>query len=128
MIFGLSGNKRQARRNVPLKIITLGPPTTMSFWFMKQKAARSPKVDAGPTPGMKRNVETLHRLGCQACPLNHAKIHTPKMGPTLAAQTDVLFLAEAPGKDEDENTGRPLTGPSGRLLRDCLPEGQERRS
>lgn len=44
------------------------------------------------------------------------------MGPTLAPQTEVLFLAEAPGRDEDENTGKPLTGPSGRLVRECIPK------
>lgn len=45
------------------------------------------------------------------------------MGATIVKDTQVLFLAEAPGKDEDENTGRPLTGPSGKLLRECLPDG-----
>lgn len=47
------------------------------------------------------------------------------MGPTLAPQTEVLFLAEAPGRYEDERTGKPLTGPSGRLVRQCVPAGKE---
>lgn len=46
------------------------------------------------------------------------------MAPTIAAKTDVYFLAEAPGQHEDETSGRPLTGPSGKLLRECIPEGQ----
>ena len=50
---------------------------------------------------------------------------SPKMAPTLAAHTEIYFLAEAPGRDEDENTGRPLTGPSGSLLRECIPGGDD---
>jgi uracil-DNA glycosylase family 4 len=69
------------------------------------------------------NVAVLRRLGCAACPLNKADVDTPKMLPTLAKQTQVYFLAEAPGRDEDENTGKPLTGPSGTLLRQCIPSG-----
>ncbi len=67
----------------------------------------------------------LGRLGCNACPLNHADVHTPKMQPTLAKETLVYFLAEAPGKHEDESSGKPLTGPSGNLLRECIPDGDE---
>lgn len=67
----------------------------------------------------------LNRLGCSACPLNDAAVRTPKMQPTLARRTDVYFLAEAPGRHEDETSHRPLTGPSGKLLRSCIPEGME---
>jgi len=43
------------------------------------------------------------------------------MPPTLAEEeTWIYFLAEAPGFDEAENTGKPLTGPSGKLLRRCI--------
>ncbi len=98
----------------------------MSFYFAKQ--ARKAAKPAGKAPlGAPRNarasVQALHRLGCQACPLNKVDVQTPKMLPTLARQTDVYFLAEAPGRDEDENTGKPLTGPSGTLLRQCIPGG-----
>lgn len=86
------------------------------------RAAGKPKLGAA-TPSAKANVATLHRLGCAACPLNKADIHTPKMAPTLAKNTQIYFLAEAPGRDEDENTGKPLTGPSGTLLRQCLVDG-----
>jgi uracil-DNA glycosylase family 4 len=47
------------------------------------------------------------------------------MEPTLVKGGQIYFLAEAPGRDEDENTGRPLTGPSGALLRECIPDGME---
>ncbi len=57
------------------------------------------------------------------CPLNTAPITTPKMVPTLVKGASVYVLAEAPGRDEDENTGRPLTGPSGKLVRECIPQG-----
>lgn len=45
------------------------------------------------------------------------------MAPTLGTGP-VYFLAEAPGRDEDENSGRPLTGESGKLLRECIPDGE----
>lgn len=45
------------------------------------------------------------------------------MVPTLAKGGEIYFLAEAPERDEDENTGKPLTGPSGAILRECIPDG-----
>lgn len=48
------------------------------------------------------------------------------MLPTFGAIGSVYFLAEAPGKDEDEVSGKPLTGPSGKLVRECIPKGFER--
>lgn len=47
------------------------------------------------------------------------------MPATLARETEILFLAEAPGRHEDEQSGRPLTGPSGQLLRSLIPSGEE---
>lgn len=47
------------------------------------------------------------------------------MQPTLARHTTVYFLAEAPGRHEDEESGRPLTGPSGKLVRSVIPKGAE---
>lgn len=35
----------------------------------------------------------------------------------------IYFLAEAPGVNEDEVSHKPLTGPSGKLLRECIPDG-----
>lgn len=101
----------------------------MSFFFMKAAGHDKGPVKVTDKPFMvgPRNAQaqqnTLHRLGCSACPLNSAPISSPKMQPTLVPGAAVYFLAEAPGRDEDENTGRPLTGPSGRLLRECVPPG-----
>lgn len=47
------------------------------------------------------------------------------MAPDLGPNGGIYFLAEAPGEDEDENSGKPLTGPSGSLLRECIPDGME---
>ena len=91
----------------------------MSFYFTKKehksKSAPVPKAVGAIT------AATLRRLGCRACPLDRAKIHTPKMKPTLVAETLIYFLGEGPGADEDINSGKPFTGPSGRLLRSCIP-------
>jgi uracil-DNA glycosylase family 4 len=77
-----------------------------------------------PPSGAKQNAAALSRLGCNGCPLNKQPgIVTPYMIPTLAKGGEIYFLAEAPGRDEDENTGKPLTGPSGSLLRECIPDG-----
>ena len=96
----------------------------MGFFFSKQKQKAKAGKGQRTAKANKQNVETLHRLGCAACPLDKANISTPKMSPILAKETLVYFLAEAPGRDEDENTGKPLTGPSGKLLRECIPEGE----
>ena len=47
------------------------------------------------------------------------------MPPTLSKGGKIYFLAESPGADEDSRSGRPLTGPSGQLLRECIPDGME---
>lgn len=97
---------------------------------MKVKGARKAltvtagAVLAAPRPATaKQGAATLARLGCVACPLNTADVNTPKMQPTLALGSGVYVLAEAPGAHEDESSGKPLTGPSGRLLRECIPDG-----
>lgn len=104
----------------------------MSFFFTKAKARdKRPSAvtgrpfSAGYRCGNTSQNATLNRFGCNACPLNRADVVTPKMLPTLAKHTKIYFLAEAPGRDEDENTGQPLTGPSGSLLRECIPDGEE---
>lgn len=102
----------------------------MSFFFTKSatakgrtKAAGKPK-SGGMPPSGRQNAAALARLGCAACPLNKLPgIATPYMPPTLAKGGEIYFLAEAPGRDEDENTHKPLTGPSGTLLRECIPDG-----
>ncbi len=97
----------------------------MGFFFTNQtlQNKRSQGKGARKAAPNRQNVSTLNRLGCAACTLNKAAVHTPKMQPDLAKQTLVYCLAEAPGKHEDQTSGRPLTGPSGKLLRGCIPEG-----
>lgn len=90
---------------------------------IKQAKAKAPVLAGKPSaaPRARRDAGVYNRLGCQACPLNNAPVQTPKMKPTLAERTIVYFLAEAPGKHEDEVSGSPLTGPSGTLVRSCIP-------
>jgi uracil-DNA glycosylase family 4 len=104
----------------------------MSFFIAKQAAKATAKAASKPfgAPRMggsgrgagRQQAAALARLGCTGCPLNKAPIITPKMEPTLKKGAKVYFLAESPGRDEDENTGKPLTGPSGRLLRECISD------
>jgi len=99
----------------------------MGFFFSQHK---SEEKRSGQRKGLRtatataENVATLNRLGCKACPLNNADVDTPKMQPTLG-EGGIYFLAEAPGQHEDESSGRPLTGPSGKLLRELIPDGEE---
>lgn len=104
----------------------------ISFFFHKQIAPRREAVKPIAQPSRKlgtlqgkRNVEALNAQGCSACQLQFEGCKTPKMEPTLASTTEVYFLAEAPGFDEDEHTHKPLTGPSGKLLRSAIPKGLE---
>src|SRR5580700_5264584 len=79
-----------------------------------------------PSGAAKQSTQALVRLGCDGCPLNTAPgIVTRRMEPTLVKGGAIYFTAEAPGKNEDEITGRPLTGPSGSLLRECIPDNEE---
>ena len=97
----------------------------MSFFIAKQQAAKASARPRGVPLGGGRGVQqaaALQRLGCAGCPLNKAPVITPKMVPTLKKGAKIYFLAEAPGRDEDENSGRPLTGASGQLLRSCIPD------
>ena len=101
----------------------------MGFFFSQheREAKRGGKRGGvRKAPETKQNAATLNRLGCAACPLNNADVHTPKMKPTLGAEGGLYFLGEAPGENEDQVSGVPLTGPSGKLLRSCIPTGEER--
>lgn len=107
----------------------------MSFFFSKSKGRAQGRVRAAgkgnsggipPSGAAKQSTQALVRLGCAGCPLNTAPgIMSPKMVPSLVKGAPIYFLAEAPGRDEDENTGKPLTGPSGKLLRECLPDDSD---
>ncbi len=100
----------------------------MSFFFQKTgQKVRQPKepVEAAKPIGAQAKAAgvALRRLGCKACPLNRAPVHAPKMVPRVPKTPLIYFLGEAPGKDEDEQSGSPFTGPSGSLLRECIPDG-----
>lgn len=90
------------------------------------RAARGAFSGVPGTPAARQSIGTLHRLGCRACPLDRAQCQTPKMPPRLAGATDVFFLGQSPGADEDERSGKPFTGPSGKLLRELIPAAYER--
>lgn len=67
-------------------------------------------------------VETLSsastsRPACSACSLA-TQCKTPFLRPWIPKgwTGKILGVGEAPGKDEDEESGRPFTGPSGKLL------------
>ena len=69
--------------------------------------------------------DLLHKNECTVCPLNDAKICSPKMKPTGSREPVIYVLGEAPGSEEDR-LGRPFVGPSGKLLKRYLkPEVQE---
>ena len=54
---------------------------------------------------------------CTACPLHQSRIKAvPGEG---SSNAPVMFVGEAPGKDEDEQ-GRPFVGRSGQLLRQTI--------
>ncbi len=56
---------------------------------------------------------------CMQCPLHVSRTHTVfGEGPKDA---DIMLIGEAPGENEDE-TGKPFVGRSGRLLTDIITE------
>lgn len=68
------------------------------------------------------SLDLLHRCECQVCPLNRAKLTTPKMKPHGSKHPLVYILGEAPGQSEDEE-GIPFIGASGEVLRLRIPAG-----
>lgn len=58
----------------------------------------------------------MQRIGCDACPLNKAQLHSPKMQPIGSTRPLIYILGEAPGEEEDMK-GEPFVGKSGKLLR-----------
>jgi uracil-DNA glycosylase family 4 len=77
---------------------------------------------SGAARGDRLPIDLLHRAECLACPLNHAPgMRHPKMSATGDERADIFFISEAPGQREDEQ-GRALVGPAGRVLRMRVPE------
>ena len=66
------------------------------------------------------DIDLLHRLECQACPLNELRNHNPHMPASGAEHPLVYVLGEGPGRQEDEE-GKQFVGESGQLLRSRIP-------
>lgn len=69
--------------------------------------------------------------GCGSCSLKaeHANLQSPTMPmcyPSEQSKYRVLMVGEAPGEQEDE-AGKPFVGKAGRYLKDCIPQGWEKR-
>ena len=74
----------------------------------------------------KLDLQRLHQkiLRCKKCRLCKNRIHAvPGEGPFNAK---IMFIGEAPGAEEDK-TGRPFVGRSGRLLTQLLSEARLKR-
>lgn len=67
----------------------------------------------------KQQLQMLHRQinECQRCPLFKTAVHAvPGEG---AVDAQIMFVGEAPGRNEDE-TGRPFVGRAGKLLTELI--------
>lgn len=78
-----------------------------------------------PTPLATRrgglDIPMLHRMECNACPLNSIKANLhPHMEPTGEPRPLIYILGEGPGKQEDINDEQ-FVGESGQLLRARIP-------
>ena len=68
----------------------------------------------------------LNILGHKTCTICHLRKTCTQVVPGEGAdptQATMACIGEAPGQVEDEKTGRPLTGPSGVLLRGIMFDG-----
>lgn len=74
-------------------------------------------------------LETLHRMGCQICPLGvngrdgtfYSTLKHPQMPAHGSKHPRFYMLGEAPGKHEDRQ-GRPFVGPAGQCLQMRIPD------
>lgn len=65
-------------------------------------------------------IATMQQMGCKACPLDKAKLTTPKMVPEGSNHPLIYLLNSAPGEEEDLE-GQLLAGKAGKLLRNQFP-------
>jgi DNA polymerase len=88
-----------------------------------------PFVEPVDRPDRRAELAELEKQahGCEDCRLCEKRTNVAWGEGDLAAK--VMFVGEAPGRDEDEQ-GRPFVGKSGRLLTDIIEKGMriERRS
>jgi uracil-DNA glycosylase family 4 len=88
--------------------------------FTRQDARKAaPKVAANVI-----SPERLHELGERAVERMNPKAVTKHMQPSGSNRPDVYVLGEAPGEQEDEE-GRPFMGPSGKWIRQRIPDDLE---
>lgn len=76
-----------------------------------------------PTSVRGISFETLHKHGCQLCPLHYQKgfkPEHPQMQPYGSEKPVVYMLGEAPGADEDHE-GMAFVGRAGKYLRQFIP-------
>lgn len=85
----------------------------MGFFAIGTAKDRKPKSEINP--------KLITQLGCKLCPLNHAKINSPKMPPSGSKNPLFYFLGEAPGSEEDIQN-KQFVGKSGQLIRPKIPE------
>lgn len=72
------------------------------------------------TGNSKTSAELLHRAGCNACPLNDAKVKNPKMGPRGPIDAQVYVLGATPTARADR-LNKPWTGPGWERFMDLVP-------
>src|SRR3990167_3444502 len=71
-------------------------------------------------------LESISKLGCNACTLNKITLIHPKMDATGDTDPLFYFFAEAPGSTEDE-LGEQLIGESGQMIRTRIPSKWKKR-
>lgn len=84
----------------------------MGFFFVENKPADKHLKGLSP--------DFLRRHECQVCPLNEAKLNTPKMFPSGSKNPEVLVLGEWPTA-LDDSSGKHFAGKSGKLIKDKIP-------
>lgn len=85
--------------------------------FFSQDNKRAAPKSASNLP----SLDLIHRMECQACPLDKAALNSPKMKPTGPSDPIVYIIGEAPGKTEDRD-GVQFVGQSGQMLRPHIPD------
>lgn len=93
-------------------------------WFVEQPSSvgdlfrpQAPKLSQAPTS----ELEQFHQKikDCQLCPLGETR--TKFVFGSGNPQAEIMFIGEAPGRDEDLQ-GKPFVGKSGQLLTELLNE------
>jgi|TARA_R110000803_G_scaffold210841_2_gene284359 uracil-DNA glycosylase family 4 len=87
----------------------------MSFFGSEAVQKAPPKGEA-----KKVNVDTLRRMECKVCPLNRAKVKSPKMPPKGSKKAEIYVLGNAPDM-LDDRAGGPFKGAYGDRFKAALP-------